>query len=165
MGSNRAPPTVSVPVLSNSTVCTRASASSGLPPLTRMPRRACLRHTGDEGDRCGQDQWTRRCRHQHGERADQIAEIAKRRRRALTSRKGKSKRSGQPGARTALSGFAPRSPGARCPHRCFHQPPGHRKLKSFAGVQRTREDGGGPRFHHRNRLTRQCRPSMVASVD
>src|SRR5664279_4782423 len=38
--SSRAPPTVSVPVLSNSTVWARASASSGPPPLTRMPRRA-----------------------------------------------------------------------------------------------------------------------------
>ena len=40
MESSRAPPTVSVPVLSNSTVWARASASSGPPPLTRMPRRA-----------------------------------------------------------------------------------------------------------------------------
>ena len=40
MERSRAPPTVSVPVLSNSTVWARASASSGPPPLTRMPRRA-----------------------------------------------------------------------------------------------------------------------------
>ena len=40
MATSRAPPTVSVPVLSNMTVCVRASASSGPPPLIRMPWRA-----------------------------------------------------------------------------------------------------------------------------
>ena len=38
MATSRAPPTVSVPVLSNITVCVRASASSGALPLTRIPR-------------------------------------------------------------------------------------------------------------------------------
>ena len=40
IATSRAPPTVSVPVLSNSTVWTRASASKGPPPLMRMPCRA-----------------------------------------------------------------------------------------------------------------------------
>jgi hypothetical protein len=40
MAIRRAPPTVSVPVLSNIAVRTRASASNGPPPLMRMPRRA-----------------------------------------------------------------------------------------------------------------------------
>ena len=38
--TSRAPPTVSVPVLSNMTVWVRASASSAPPPLIRMPSRA-----------------------------------------------------------------------------------------------------------------------------
>ena len=40
MATRRAPPIVSVPVLSNMTVCVRASASSGPLPLIRMPRLA-----------------------------------------------------------------------------------------------------------------------------
>jgi len=38
MATSRAPPIVSVPVLSNITVCVRANASSGPLPLIRMPR-------------------------------------------------------------------------------------------------------------------------------
>ena len=69
----RAPPTVSVPVLSNSTVCARASFSSGPPPLTRMPRRADLGDAGDEGDRRRQDERAGRGRDQDREAADEIA--------------------------------------------------------------------------------------------
>jgi len=40
MATRRAPPTVKVPVLSNITVCVRARASKGVPPLIKMPTRA-----------------------------------------------------------------------------------------------------------------------------
>ena len=40
MAMSRAPPTVSVPVLSKRTVCVRAKASRAAPPLMRIPRRA-----------------------------------------------------------------------------------------------------------------------------
>ena len=40
IATSRAPPTVNVPVLSNMTVCARARASRGPPPLIRIPSRA-----------------------------------------------------------------------------------------------------------------------------
>ena len=68
----RAPPTVSVPVLSKITVRVRASASSAQPAFhqdsaTRRPGDA-----RDIGDRSGEDQRARRRGHEHRKPADRI---------------------------------------------------------------------------------------------
>ena len=137
MAISRAPPTVSVPVLSNMTVCVRASASSGPPPLMRMPRRAACDDAGDEGDRRRQDERARRRRDQHREAADRIA-------RQEPGRAGDDQRDGQQQQRVAVGQADERRLGGL---RGGHQPHdarigafagrrGGAHLESLAGVER-----------------------------
>ena len=110
MATSRAPPTVSVPVLSNITVCVRASASSGPLPLMRMPRRRGLRYPGDEGDRRRQDERTWRRGDQHRERADGVARKPPRAAGDYESERATiAARSGRPSGQTAPLRFARRS--------------------------------------------------------
>ena len=121
-----------------------------------MPRR--LRHAGDEGDRCGQDQWARRCCHQHRERPDQIA-------RDQPSDEGKHQRHGKENQRVAVGETHERRfRSLRRSHQAhdagigaFPGGRGHHQLKGFAGVQGTGQDRNAARFHPRDRLSRQCR--------
>ena len=155
--SNRAPPTVSVPVLSNSTVCARASASSAPPPLTRIPRRARSRHARDEGDRRRQDQRTRRRRHQHRKAAQRVARDQPRNQRQRQRHRQEDQRIavGQPhewrlrGLRRGHQ-FHDAGIGAFAGRRRY------RHFKGFAGVQRAGEDGCAPGSGHRDRFARQC---------
>ena len=81
-------PSVSVPVLSNSTVRALPSCSITPPPLTITPLRAARESPGDERDRRGQDQRTRRGDDHHRHAAHRIP----------------GRRPGEPGDRRASSG-------------------------------------------------------------
>ena len=83
-----------------------------------------LRDAGDEGDRGGQDQRTRRRGDQHGEAADHIVrDQPGDQRRCRASAAGTAARSDRRAGRTAPLRSAPPSPAARCRHRCWPRPP------------------------------------------
>ena len=73
IGDSRAPPTVSVPVLSNKTVCVRAKSFERAAALHQDSAARGLRDAGDEGDRRREDERTRRGRDENRKTADKIA--------------------------------------------------------------------------------------------
>ena len=117
-----------------------------------------LRHAGDEGDRCRQDQRAGCCRHQHGEAAKQIARDQPGNERERQGDRQEDQRItvGQPHERR-LGGLRR----GRQPHDAgigaLARESGHQHLKCLAGIQRAGKDGGAARPGDRNRFAGERR--------